>query len=90
MPKEKEIIQIFAEIDNIEEMDRFFKEIFTPSERRNIQLRWKLMKRIKRGDSQRKIAADLGISLCKITRGSKIIHNPKSETNKLLNKYMKS
>jgi TrpR family trp operon transcriptional repressor len=34
--------------------------------------------------SQRKIADELGISLCKITRGSKILKNRKSVTVRML------
>ena len=84
---EAEIVNVFSSIQDNNDMIRFFHEILTDSEIRNLALRWELMKRLKKGIPQRKIAADLRISLCKITRGSKILKNPNSITNQLLNKF---
>ena len=61
----------------------------TNAELKNLSLRWELMKKIKKGISQRKIASELGISLCKITRGSKILKNSNSVSNKILNNMEK-
>jgi len=36
------------------------------------------VKRLDRGQSQRAIAAELGLSLCKITRGSRVLKQPDS------------
>jgi TrpR family trp operon transcriptional repressor len=79
-----ELAEVFYRIESLEAMKRFFDEIFTPAERKDFALRWKLMKLLAEGKSQRAIAAKLGISLCKITRGAKIIHNRNSITNRLL------
>jgi len=49
----------------------FLTSLLTPSERLDIAARWELVHRIEAGETQRKVAADLGVSLCKITRGSK-------------------
>jgi len=84
MEEKNELIDVFASISEPEEMSRFFEEIFTPNERKDIVLRWKLMKLLKTGMPQRKIASKLGISLCKITRGAKIVGNPDSVTNQLM------
>ena len=54
-------------------MQNFLREILTPSEYYDLALRWELMERLQEGDTQRQIASDLGISLCKITRGAKIL-----------------
>ena len=80
----REMAKVFSKIHDADTMHRFFEEIFTPAERKDISLRWELMKRLKKGIPQRKIAYDLGISLCKITRGAKIVKNPKSVTNQIL------
>ena len=79
-----DIVQIFAAIQDEETMRRFLGEILTQSERETIQLRWDLMKRLNEGESQRHIAAELGISLCKITRGSKILKNRDSVSSRIL------
>ena len=66
-------------------MQEFLTEMLTPSERRDLTLRWELMRRLKKGIPQRKIAAELGISLCKITRGAKILKQDHSISKHYLN-----
>lgn len=73
-----EIIKVFQTIDDFSTMKEFFDEIFTEPERHDLALRWQLMKRLYAKVPQRKIALALGVSLCKITRGAKIINNRKS------------
>jgi TrpR family trp operon transcriptional repressor len=65
-------------------VERFLREILTPSEATGISSRWELVKRLDRGQSQRAIAADLGLSLCKITRGSRELKKPGSALRALL------
>jgi TrpR family trp operon transcriptional repressor len=83
---EEDIISVFSSIRDRNEMNRFFHEILTQSEIQNLALRWELMKKLKQGIPQRKIASDLKISLCKITRGSKIVKNRSSIVNQYLAK----
>ena len=85
MPEIDEIAKVFCEIDDVEVMKDFFDEIFTVAERRDFALRWELMKLLREGMPQRQIASKLGISLCKITRGAKIVKNQDSVTNKIIN-----
>ena len=68
-----EIARVMASLDTPDELRRFLKDLFTPSELSDLALRWRLVERLAAGESQRKIAGDLGISLCKITRGSRIL-----------------
>jgi len=84
IPGISELSAHLATLDDVELIERFLDEIMTPAEKKAVALRWELMKLLKQGVSQRKIAADLGISLCKITRGSRIIKDPDSVTNILL------
>lgn len=79
-----EIIRIFAKENDFESMKKLFEELFTPKELISISKRWNLMKEIYRGNTQRQIAKDMEISLCKITRGSKILKDPDSIFKKLL------
>lgn len=81
-----EVVKVFAEIEDTKEMKTLFNEIFTPTEIQDVALRWRLMTLLHRGVPQRQIASDLGISLCKITRGAKIIKNRRSATRRLLDK----
>lgn len=57
---------------------RFLEELFTPSECVEMSKRWALTRELLAGKSQRDIARELGLSLCKITRGAKLARNPDS------------
>ena len=85
MAREQEIISVFAEVLDKKTMKRLFSEIFTPAEIQDVALRWRLMKLLHQGVPQREIARKLGISLCKITRGSKVLKSRNSISKEILN-----
>ena len=89
MASGSELIEIFAGISDFEEMKAFIEEILTPKEIEDLTLRWKLMRELHEGHTQRNIAAKYGISLCKITRGSKILKKDNSVTKKILDRYQR-
>jgi Trp operon repressor len=78
------IIEILCRISNQTEMERFLGEILTPAELHDLALRWELMNKLSQGDSQRQIASELRISLCKITRGAKILKDVQSISRKFI------
>jgi len=80
----QELIKIFIDIDDPDEMASFFQEIFTPNEIEDISLRWQLLKELHEGQTQRSIATRHGMSLCKITRGSKVLKRGGSIAKKIL------
>lgn len=82
--QDEELIRAFVSITDEESMRKFFREIFTPAEIHDFSLRWQLMKMLKQGVPQRKIASRLRISLCKITRGSKVLKDPNAVTHRYL------
>lgn len=86
MSIDQELLNVILSIDNPRDLDSFFTDIFTPAELEDLSLRWKLLKDLHSGMTQRKIAEKYGISLCKITRGSKVLKNKKSVVLKLLNR----
>ena len=67
------MIDLFCEIHDRNEMKKLFSEFFTPAEIDDFTLRWKLLSELASGKTQREIAKDLHISLCKITRGSRLL-----------------
>jgi TrpR family transcriptional regulator, trp operon repressor len=81
------IAEVFAGITDGKMMQRFFDEIFTEAEKKDIALRWRLLQMLRSNVPQRKIASELGISLCKITRGAKLIKDRTSITNMLLSRH---
>jgi len=82
--KKSDIFSVIISLEKESELRGFFKEILTPNEFKTIQLRWRLLKMLKAGRSQREIARKLKISLCKITRGSKILKNKRSVTGRII------
>ena len=85
----KEITQILSDITRPEDIEKFLNEILTENERKDLSLRWDLMRKLHDGIPQRAISSELGISLCKITRGSKILKSGDSIINKILNGRLK-
>ena len=81
---DRELIETIRQIEDPDELEQFFIEILTPNEMRDLTLRWKLLKALYNGMTQRKISEKMGISLCKITRGSKILKNKRSVILKML------
>jgi len=73
------IARILAKTEDPKVVHQFLEAILTPKEIDAIALRWKLVCMIESGMSQRAIARKLGVSLCKITRGSRELkHGPES------------
>ncbi|MEA5027333.1 MAG: Trp family transcriptional regulator [Sphaerochaeta associata] len=80
----EDLIKIFASTTDVKDMQKLLEEMLTPNELKDLLLRWNLMKDLYKGLPQREIAASYGISLCKITRGSKILKQKESYCKKLL------
>lgn len=72
------LIHALCSVTDEGQMRKLLDEILTDNERRQLDDRWRLMEMLHQGKPQREVAADLGISLCKITRGSKILKTPES------------
>ncbi|MEH0020809.1 MAG: Trp family transcriptional regulator [Desulfobacter sp.] len=86
MSVDQELLEVVLSITEKDELNAFFNDLFTPAELDDISLRWKLLKDLHKGMTQRKIAEKYGISLCKITRGSKVLKNKDSVVLKVLNR----
>ena len=65
-------------------IEEFLYSLFTASEADEIAKRWALVKQIANGRPQREIAKDLGLSLCKITRGSRELKKESSAFKRML------
>ena len=84
------VAEVLASITSPTEMRNFLKELLTPGEVRDITLRWRLLEQLAAGETQRKIAEELRISLCKITRGSKILKQKGAVTASVLKAQTKN
>ena len=83
----KELAEVLAAIEDPGEMELFLGEILTARERNDLALRWQLLIELYQGQTQRSIAARHKISLCKITRGSKILRDKGAVTRQILQRF---
>jgi TrpR family trp operon transcriptional repressor len=65
-------------------IESFLRCLLTPAETADIAARWALVKALDQKTPQREIAKKLGLSLCKITRGSRELKKPGSAFEKML------
>ena len=79
-----DIINVFAATTDEEDMKALFDDMFTTAEINDMVTRWLLMKDIYTGKPQRAIAKDRNLSLCKITRGSKMLKKENGFMHRLL------
>ncbi len=80
-----ELIALISSISDEDELLSFFDDMLTDKEIADIADRYLLMEDLIRGKSQRDIAQDRKMSLCKITRGSKMLKKKDGYMRKYLN-----
>ena len=83
-----QIAGILAKIGDRKLIREFLICILTKYEIKEIAGRWELVKLLYDGMSQRRIAEQLGMSLCKITRGSKELKKKDSAFKTVLDTYV--
>lgn len=70
--------------NNAGKIEYFISELLTESEMETLSKRWRILEMLSEGRTQRDIAKELKVSLCKVTRGSQILKNKKSVVSKYL------
>ncbi len=83
-----ELAEILGRIKDPELIKGFLECILTRREIEEVIGRWELVKLLDRGMSQRKVAQKLGMSLCKITRGSKELKKEHSALKRVIKEYL--
>lgn len=66
------------------EVKKFLFELLTESEISDLSKRWQILKMLNLGFTQRQIAKELNVSLCKITRGAKVLNDKNSICSKIM------
>ena len=79
-----ELALALAETKDVLLIKNFLRRLLTPAETADIAARWALVKALEQKIPQREIAKTLGLSLCKITRGSKEMKSPDQSFQKML------
>lgn len=80
----KKLFEIINQLKNPKETEQFFREILTESEINVLSKRWRILDMLNRGCTQRDIAKELKVSLCKVTRGAKILKDENAVVTKFL------
>ncbi len=78
----KEISNLIYKMDSQDEIFSFLSEILTAPEISTLSKRWRILELLAQGCTQREISKQLNVSLCKVTRGSKILKNRDTVTSK--------
>jgi TrpR family trp operon transcriptional repressor len=80
----RELAGVLAKTGDPELIEAFLCCLLTPAETADIAARWALVKALDKKIPQREIAKNLGLSLCKITRGSRELKKPGSAFQRIL------
>jgi len=89
MPSYKKLFEILSRVRNARDMDRLMHELLTPKELDDVWRRWQVMEDLYKGLPQREIAERHKMSLCKITRGSRVLRAKDSICKQILEKRKK-
>jgi len=84
----REIASVLARLEDAALVEDFLESILTPREVSEVARRWELVKLLDQGVSQRTVARRLGMSLCKITRGSRELKKRNSAFKRVLDTYV--
>jgi TrpR family transcriptional regulator, trp operon repressor len=79
-----ELVSTIAATSDKDLLADFLRSLLTEYELDEITKRWALVRLIDDGMSQRNIAKELGLSLCKITRGSRELKRENSAFGRMI------
>lgn len=79
-----ELSRLLAVTEDSELIRDFLESLLTPREIQDLAGRWELVKLLDDGWTQRAIASQLGMSLCKITRGARELRRPDAPFHRML------
>ena len=79
-----ELFELFPKLKTTGEAESFLRDILTPNELEQFAERWQIVKRLSEGKSQRKVKAELGVSIDLVTRGAKALKASKGGFNLFL------
>lgn len=86
----RELCVLLAQTEDVDFLQDFLTCLLTKAEMYDLANRWLLVKEIDKGTTQRDIAQEFNMSLCKITRGSRELKKENSAFKKMLEIQKKS
>ncbi len=85
-PSDTDLLKALCTIEDPAEMRRVLGDLLTCSEVAALKKRWTILRLLREGMPQRKIAQRIGGSLCNVTRGARLLRNPDCASAKLMEK----
>lgn len=85
-----ELCEALARSDDPALIADFLSCLLTPTELAEVSSRWALVREIDAGTTQREIARKMGLSLCKITRGSRELKKEQSPFKRMIDIFVNS
>jgi TrpR family trp operon transcriptional repressor len=82
-----ELNRILSDISDPQLMAEFLEDLLTPAEYHDIVTRLQIVKQLDAGVPQRDIAQDLGVSISKVTRGSRELLDAEGGFRKILDTF---
>lgn len=80
----KRVAEVLASTES-KNLERVLEDLITPAEIHDIDERIKIFKALLKGDSQRKVAEKLKVSVTKVTRGAHVLQYGTGEIARHLN-----
>ncbi len=77
------VCELVSQLDSKDDVCKFLYEMLSESEISLLTKRWRILDMLAQGKTQRDIAKELNVSLCKVTRGAKIL----KDSNAVVTKY---
>ena len=68
-------------------LHEFLFDILSPKEYKDLAVRWQIVKKLAKGEPQRKIVKSLKVSMTTVTRGSRELMNKKGGFKTALDKF---
>ena len=86
----KELSMLFSSAKDKAELEILIQGLLTPQEIEEITFRLRLLNRLLKKQTQREISRDLGVSLGKIARGSRLLKYDLPRLGEFLERYEKT
>lgn len=76
-------------VKDTSKLNTFLEVMLTPGEYKEIPKRWQIIRRLHKGEPQRKIAKSLQVGIGTVTRGARELLDKEGELTQILNKISK-
>lgn len=82
-----ELIDVLSSVAGDKEfLHAFLRDLLSPTEYRELCVRWQIVKQLSAGISHRQVAKNLGVSVATVSRGARTLSGPKGGFQRILSR----